>query len=602
MKSVFFIELLIIPSFLFAQLSPGKLTSSHAKFEGTLNCTLCHDLGKKVSNSKCLDCHKEIKNRLIAKKGFHSSQEVISKDCFECHSEHHGRDFEMIRFDEQNFDHKKTGYELTGAHLKIDCRDCHKQEFIQNIEIRQITDTYLGLSLNCIDCHEDYHQNTLDKNCASCHSTASFSPAQFFDHDETEFKLVGKHSTVDCIECHKEETKNGKPFQIFSNVSFSDCKSCHSDVHLNQLKGTCKSCHNEFGFDNHTSLNRYNHNLTNFPLTGSHLKINCKDCHNLTLPPEKIFQEELGIGQNDCNKCHDDVHKGKFGLNCSDCHNVNSFTGNFNSNSFNHNLTEFKLEGKHQDVSCLECHGENTLQKLDFNNCYDCHEDFHQGIFISNNQIRDCSSCHTTDGFEIINYTLEQHNEESNFPLSGSHLATPCLMCHQNNSKEDELWEFRSIGMNCIDCHVNIHELEIRPEIYPNNDCKVCHSTESWRECNFNHTTTQFELLGKHLTIDCRECHWEELTQARIFNGIGSNCIDCHSDVHSGQFIDQKCNSCHGFEDWTASEFSHDRANFILDGSHINLNCEQCHFPETKDGNTYILYKTNQTKCIDCHN
>jgi hypothetical protein len=236
-------------------------------------------------------------------------------------------------------------------------------------------------------------------------------------------------------------------------------------------------------------------------------------------------------------------------------------------------------------------------------NCFDCHEDFHGGTFVKNNQARDCSSCHTTEGFEIIYYSIEQHNQESQFPLTGSHLATPCLMCHQDTTlQEEEVWKFRFIGSECNDCHFNIHETEIKVEIYPDNKCTVCHTTENWKEISFDHNITQFELKGKHLTIDCKECHWDNLTQKREFEGIGSNCTDCHLDIHIGQFVEQNCTSCHGFENWAASEFSHDRAKFKLDGSHQNLKCEQCHFPTIKDGNTFILYKTNQTKCIDCHN
>ena len=47
------------------QISPGDLTDAHSGLEGMSNCTLCHDIGKKVSNTKCLDCHKEIRS-LIA--------------------------------------------------------------------------------------------------------------------------------------------------------------------------------------------------------------------------------------------------------------------------------------------------------------------------------------------------------------------------------------------------------------------------------------------------------------------------------------------------------------------------------------------------------
>ena len=52
---------------IYAQLSPGDLTKAHANLEGLSNCTKCHELGDKVTNTKCLDCHKDI-NSLISKK------------------------------------------------------------------------------------------------------------------------------------------------------------------------------------------------------------------------------------------------------------------------------------------------------------------------------------------------------------------------------------------------------------------------------------------------------------------------------------------------------------------------------------------------------
>ena len=45
----------------FSQISPGELAKVHAHLEGMSNCTQCHSLGAKVSNEKCLDCHKEVK-------------------------------------------------------------------------------------------------------------------------------------------------------------------------------------------------------------------------------------------------------------------------------------------------------------------------------------------------------------------------------------------------------------------------------------------------------------------------------------------------------------------------------------------------------------
>ena len=103
-----------------AQISPGDLSKPHAELEGMMNCTECHVLGGNVSNEKCLDCHKELNSRISQNKGYHTSSEVSNKNCASCHSDHHGRKFEMIRFNEDEFEHQLTGYELTGKHIKTD--------------------------------------------------------------------------------------------------------------------------------------------------------------------------------------------------------------------------------------------------------------------------------------------------------------------------------------------------------------------------------------------------------------------------------------------------------------------------------------------------
>jgi hypothetical protein len=196
-----------------AQISPGDLTNAHSKFEGMSNCVLCHDLGAKVSNTKCLDCHQEIQTLLFQNKGFHATSKVKTQDCFKCHNEHHGRKFEMIRFDTKNFDHTSVGYKLEGAHASVDCRQCHAPGNIKNSEIKKRKDTYLGLQKDCLSCHDDYHQGALPNNCLQCHSMNAFSPVKEFDHDQANFKLRGEHQTIDCKACHLVTIKNGKEFQ-----------------------------------------------------------------------------------------------------------------------------------------------------------------------------------------------------------------------------------------------------------------------------------------------------------------------------------------------------------------------------------------------------
>ncbi|MEL6844201.1 MAG: cytochrome c family protein, partial [Bacteroidota bacterium] len=339
-----------------AQLSPGELSNAHKEYEGLRNCTLCHDLGNKVTNQKCLDCHDDIQGLLDQNRGYHAAPSVRSQDCFACHSEHHGRNFDALRFDQDNFDHDLTGYTLEGQHDVIDCRECHQPEYIADPEIRRRENTFLGLDQECLTCHDDYHQQTLSSDCIQCHNFEAFQPAPGFDHDEADFALRGAHQEVDCRECHTESVRNGQEFVQYTDIPFARCTDCHDDVHNNQLPGACTQCHNETSFSRFLGQSRFNHNRTGFELRGAHKREDCYSCHDKTSNPLLVFQEPKGIADNNCVACHDDVHEGRFGDDCVQCHTEESFLVIKNLDQFDHGLTDYALEGLHREVDCRECH------------------------------------------------------------------------------------------------------------------------------------------------------------------------------------------------------------------------------------------------------
>jgi nitrate/TMAO reductase-like tetraheme cytochrome c subunit len=525
-KKNLLIPLLILFSYITvpAQISPGDLTNAHAKLEGISNCTKCHVLGEQVNSSKCLDCHKEIKSTISLNKGYHSSSEVKGKECWSCHSEHNGRNFRIINFNPDKFDHDKTSFKLTGAHSKSNCSDCHQSKFITSSELKKRTGTYLGLNTNCISCHEDTHQGTLGSECSSCHGTETFKPAAKFNHDSSKFKLTGLHLEVKCIECHPIENRNGKEFQRFKGVAFINCNSCHKDI-----------------------------------------------------------------------------HRGKFGNECQSCHVTSSFK-NINKDAINHDKTDFPLLGKHSLVLCSDCHKGSLSTKLKFQNCTDCHSDYHKGDFTVQDKLRDCLECHTVYGFQPSTFTIIDHNQ-SKFPLTGSHLAVPCQSCHYKNSE----YHFKDIGLECINCHQNIHGNEISQKYMPKNNCSECHSTENWSKIKFDHDRTDFILLGKHLNLNCNSCHLyntEDDEKGFKFSSLKSDCISCHKDIHFGQFSSGEvfnCERCHAFDNWKPVKFDHNRTEFVLEGAHLKLDCSRCHKQVEEKSNLFIRYKIKNFKCADCH-
>lgn len=514
--------------YLSAQISPGELSKSHIEFDGIVNCTKCHTIGSGVPDAKCLDCHKEIQKLIQLKKGYHSSSEVNSKTCINCHSDHHGNDFNMVKLEEKKYNHKLTGYNLVGAHQKLDCKKCHKPEFIKVDKIAKKKGTYLGLGQKCLDCHQDYHKGTLSEKCLDCHNMDKFKPADKFNHDNSKFKLKGAHIRTKCVSCHEINKVEGKQFQKFTGLKFSNCIDCHKDV-----------------------------------------------------------------------------HDGKFGQNCIKCHNINSFKQLNSNNGFNHNLTNFPLQGKHLNVECKSCHKLNSYtSKLKFENCKDCHVDFHKGQFIKDDKNSDCKDCHSIlNSFTFSTYSLAKH-QKSIFVLQGAHIAIECASCHKINSN----WNFKNLGKTCNDCHKDNHKGFIDPKFYPMANCKSCHGQDNWSDITFNHNLTNFNLEGKHKETSCKSCHFrvQENKIEQKFKFSNSNCTQCHKNIHGSQFEvnnETNCKNCHNSSlRWSADLFNHNKTNFPLDGKHLNVQCSACHFPLKSDSiNKIVIYESGKTKCIDCH-
>lgn len=561
-KTIFLVAFVYITSFnnLFSQISPGELSKAHAIFEGVVYCSKCHFIGEEANNTKCLECHTEIKSLNDQNRGYHSSSEVTEKNCWECHNEHHGRDFQLIKFDKDKFNHDLTKFELNGEHEKLDCVECHNYEnklkqshkkinsftritndgedqlLGNNIEQckechlfsseeklpEKIEDIgYLGLNNKCASCHEDYHQGTLGVDCKSCHDNDKFRPAKLFDHEETDFKLTGSHIELECAECHEKGIRNDREFQKFTDMKF-----------------------------------------------------------------------------NSCIECHDDMHDQKFGVKCQDCHSTNDFI-EVNLETFDHTKTNFQLQGKHEELECKNCHEQRiSVLKPDAEKCSNCHESSHIN---KDNIQKDCIECHTTEGFSPSTYTIENHNK-LDFKLKHSHLAVSCDKCHL---KEDK-WSFDIEFENCINCHENSHVTELPEEYYNPGGCFNCHNQRAWTSVRFNHDKTKFELKGKHTELECRSCHVENIGKDKIIKFVSKDreCENCHKDNHQNQFDEQgvtECDKCHEQGTWEPKLFDHQKTKFKLEGKHLDLECNKCHLLIKKNNVTYRKYSYGGITCINCH-
>lgn len=467
-----------------------------------------------------------MKARTDAQKGYHASADVKGKECAKCHNDHHGKEFEIIRFDKDKFNHDLTGYKLAGAHAKKKCTDCHQSKNISDTKIRTKKFSYLGLKTDCSACHADYHQKTLSSNCGNCHDYEAFKPAEKFDHAKAKFQLIGKHKTVECAKCHKTEIKDNVKFQTFTGLQYSKCTDCHTDAHKNQFGQNCVQCHTEESFHQIKGLSNFDHTKTKYRLEEKHLTVDCKKCH------KKEFTDPLK--HEKCTDCHSDYHQNQFAKagispDCSQCHTVKGFT-EFSYTIEQHNQGVFGLVGPHAATPCFDCH--KKTEKWSFKEigkrCADCHSDIHKD-FIDKKYYPEsnCEICHKVGKWSAIAFD----HSKTDFRLSDAHEKTTCRQCHfTKNPDGSSKQQFANLSTKCSNCHADKHDKQF--EVNGFTDCSRCHETGIWKTIKFDHNTTNFKLDGKHENVSCSKCHKEKTdnqTKYIEYKIKDYKCENCHS-------------------------------------------------------------------------
>lgn len=572
--------------------SPGPLSNDHKKWEGDSNCNQCHAEGKRISNERCLNCHKELAARYRVGKGLHGLQ-YRGRNCSECHGEHLGRSAKLIRWPggkKEALNHSLTGWALRGKHKEQKCAGCHKRE----------DGSFLGLSAKCGSCHDDVHEGRLGPDCASCHNEIGWKSIRMgsFDHDKTRFPLRGKHAEQECAECHGEPAK-------YKGLEFGDCVACHEDNHDGRFKARkCASCHVETGFRHFAKIKRRHPGVS---LQAGHSNVSCAQCHKNKLdvtPPQGKA----------CVSCHKPVHDAPFGKNCASCHASIVWLGLPERLGYRvHSRTVFPLRGAHEKVKCAACHLPTLPQAkryrgLEYEACASCHEDPHEWAFISKPKVtlkNDCNSCHSENAFEPTTFGVALH-AQTTFPLDGMHATVPCLACHKDARPRHN---FRVPRQACADCHENPHGSQFEKEMREGG-CASCHTTAGFRRPKIDHSI--WPLEGAHAQAQCEACHSPSESDRKkgagaSYRGIPRDCVGCHEDIHAGQFLlsDPKkdCPVCHTPEGFGIDDFAHlEQTGFALDGQHEPLECRSCHkLEKLKNGLETERWRLGYSQCGDCH-
>ena len=433
----------------------------HLKFTGfaltgahtTLDCATCHVGGRfQGTPANCYGCHATEYNTTSNP---NHAQAGFPTDCQTCHS--------TASWSGATFDHNAfTSFPLTGAHVSVACTTCH------------VNGQFAGTPQNCIGCHQQDYNGTSNPNhvqagfpttCQNCHTTTTWSGAQFNHNTMTSFPLTGAHVSVACTTCHV----NGQ----FAGTA-STCIGCHQQ----DFNGTTNPNHVQAGFPTdcttcHSTVTwtgaTFNHSQTAFPLTGAHVSVACATCH--------VNGQFAGLGTA-CVTCHlgdfngatnpNHVQAG-FPQQCNVCHN----TSVWQPATFNHDTTGFPLTGAHVSVTCADCHlnGNYTTTPTA---CYSCHTPEYQNTTDPNHAAAafptTCQTCHTTTQWTGATFN------HTDFPIySGTHQGkwTTCADCHVNSSNYTQF--------SCITCHqhsaanTNPAHNGVRGYVYNGTSCYSCH-------------------------------------------------------------------------------------------------------------------------------
>lgn len=508
-------------------------------------CASCHETRSYLGvATTCASCHQDVHKGTLGAK------------CETCHTTRTA--FKDVR---QGFDHAKAAFKLDGAHQRVACESCHRNQQFKGIAFA-----------TCASCHRDPHAPKATEACTACHTPASWRSRRF-DHTTTRFALVGKHQAVACAGCHVKPALQVTP-------RFDTCAACHADPHKGAFRQDCRSCHNEQSF----AKAPFDHTTTEFALTGKHAPAACTACHTTlarlaqrtgrTTAPATV---DFGGLKRECASCHDDVHRAELGPACESCHTTEHFAVTI----YTHRTASGFFADGHAAATCLSCHDRGgpasvpdlqrartttaavVAAKITTNaatpvhgrfagtrftatarGCSTCHADAHLGQLTA-----PCETCHAVT-LPKFGVTTAFNHATTTFPLGGRHAPLACQKCHTSQTGAfpagpGTAVRFSPVATTCASCHADVHLGQVGAR------CETCHTDQAFRLSTYTHRNPPRGFFaGAHVTSPCSTCH---VPAAATFPGgsgtavryaISTECTSCHRDVHNGQ-LGPKCADCH---------------------------------------------------------
>jgi hypothetical protein len=648
--------------------SPGELSTVHQREEelsGANDCSACHGGLFGTLREACLECHAPIATQLGAGTGLHGTLGARAEQCGLCHAEHHGPGAPLVHGQSfalagvpkvAEFDHRRVGFVLDGAHAPLECSACHANARVPVLSRGEAR--FLGLDRDCASCHADPHDGRFAAACAACHGQTSWDELAALGHERF-LALTGGHAGLACAECHAEH--GPRSLEVVGGEGPRPepraCSECHESPHspafaagAAALTGlveerACLRCHAEehasFREPELRALPAELHAASGFALEPPHDVPACEDCHPSDGPS---FEARYpGRAAERCSACHADVHGGQFatgpfaGEECSTCHAPLRFEPHA-FDAAKHARAALELTGRHLEIACEDCHEEPgparaSAQPRVFrgtpSECDACHRDAHGDAFapfvadLPAVEHGECARCHDTTRFANAAADFD-HGAFTGFPVLGAHAEGGCEACHAPRARPDangrafgRVAELFGPFRGCETCHADPHggrfDGGFAAEVEGRSGCTRCHVESSFRSLprGFDHGYwTGFALEGAHAAASCAACH-APLPGASALGrtageAAGPRCADCHEDPHAAQFADEfgvsDCQDCHVPDLPAFLSFDHERdARFALGEAHRALECDACHETERRGALAFVRYRPLGRECTDCH-
>lgn len=188
-------------------------------------CADCHSADSfAFEEAQCESCHREYQSDFV-------QQHVATwgSDCRTCH--------DGTAATGSAFDHARTAFPLTGAHVHVDCAACH--------EPRPDGTAALQPPVDCIGCHraDDTHNGSMGEDCAACHGTTRWEDATF-DHT---FPLShGSRRPSECTVCHQDAPRSYERYTCYGCHEHTPARIAaeHRDEGITAAElPNCAECH-----------------------------------------------------------------------------------------------------------------------------------------------------------------------------------------------------------------------------------------------------------------------------------------------------------------------------------------------------------------------